>query len=92
MTPQEQEVNDVKDRQFRVLAKIPKVAAVGMHAATTSIIQKLKVTKGNVLACDLKDVREARNRLDALRRARKNGYVTYKKAYRHGRTLYFRLR
>lgn len=85
-------MNKFRDKRFKVLTNIPKEALSGMHPDTKKIIEQIRLTKGKVLACDLKDTREAKNRLDALRRARGNGHVKYKQAYRHGGTLYFRVR
>ncbi len=82
----------VKGKGFSVLSTIPKSAITGMHPGTKRIIQQIKNTRGKVLKCRLKNSREAKNRLDALRRARKRGHVKYKEAHREGGTIYFRLR
>ncbi len=81
-----------KDKPFSVLSTIPKSAITGMHPATKRIIQQIKNTRGKVLKCRLKNSREGKNRLDALRRARKRGHIKYMEAHREGGTIYFRLR
>ena len=73
----------VKKTIFQVLTEIPKdVPAGGLHPLTKKIIKQLKSTKGRVLACKFKNAREAKNRIEALRRAKAKGYVNYKEARR----------
>ncbi len=81
-----------KDKQFQVLSKIPAGIIGGTHPGTKKIIEQIKSTRGKVLACKLKDAREAKNRQEALRRAKSKGYVKYKEARRQGNILYFTLR
>ena len=82
----------LKNKQFVTMKEVPVAAVSGMHPDTKMVIQKIKATKGSVLAVDLKSPREAKVRLDALRRARKRQHVQYKAAYRKGGKLYFQLR
>jgi len=56
------------------------------------IIDEVKRTRGNVLACKLTSERNAKNRMDALRRAKKRSLVSYKDLQRQGATLYVRVR
>ena len=81
-----------KRKQFRVLKQIPRATLDNMHPGTRSLLDQIKGTKGNVLACTLKGVREAKNRADSLRMARKRGQVRYKEVVRRGETLYVRVR
>lgn len=81
-----------KDSRFKVLTQIPKDIFGGTHPDTKKIIEQIKSTKGKVLACRFKNVREAKNRLDALRRAKAKGKVSYKEARRKSNMVYFRLR
>lgn len=85
----------VKDNRFAVLNEIPKdVKAVsgGTHPDTKKIINQLKTTKEKVLACRFKTPKEAKNRMEALRRAKSKGFVSYREARRKGNVIYFRLR
>ena len=82
-----------KKTMFQVLNEIPSdVPAGGLHPLTKEIINQLKSTKGRVLACKFKNAREAKNRIEALRRAKAKGYVNYKEARRKANVLYFKLR
>ncbi len=86
-----------KDKRFTVLNEIPKDvfakgAFGGTHPDTKKIIEHIKGTKGKVLACRFKNAREAKNRMQALRRAKSKGYVSYKEARRKGNIVYFKLR
>lgn len=78
--------------RFSVLSKIPADVLNQMHPDTKKVIEQIKTTKGKVLSFKSKDPREAKNRLDALRRARKRGHVKYKDAHRRAGMLYFRVR
>ena len=81
--------------QFKTLATVPKTvrrAAGTMHPETKRVIDQIKKTRGKVLACTFKTARDAKNRLDALRRAHRRGTVTYKEARRSNNTLYLQLR
>ncbi|MDA2930514.1 hypothetical protein MYX84_11305 [Acidobacteria bacterium AH-259-O06] len=84
-----------KDNRFKVLNEIPKDvkgAFGGMHPDTKKIIQQIKSTKGKVLACRFKNAKEAKNRMQALRRAKAKGYISYKEARRKANMVYFKLR
>ena len=81
-----------KDNRFSVLRQIPPDVLSQMHPETKEIIQRVKTTKAKVLTFKSKNPRDAKNRMDALRRARKRGHVRYKDAHRKAGTLYFRLR
>jgi len=86
-----------KDKRFTVLNEIPKDVfrgggISGTHPDTKKIIKQIKQTKGKVLACRFKNAREAKNRMQALRRAKSKGYVSYKEARRKASVVYFRLR
>jgi len=80
------------DKEFSVLNDIPAGALGGMHPETKKIIDRIKSTKGKVLCAKLKNPREAKNRLDALRRARARKRVQYREARRTGDRIYFRVR
>ena len=81
----------VNNKRFSVLSNIPQEALSGMHRDTKRIIEQLHRTKGKVLACKMKNPRDAKNRMDALMRARKRGHVKYKEGRRKMNTLYFRV-
>ena len=85
-----------KDNRFKVLNEIPKDVLSGtvggMHPDTKKIIEQIKKARGKVLACKFKNASEAKNRMQALRRAKSKGYVNYKEARRKGNVVYFRLR
>ena len=82
----------VNNKRFSVLSNIPQEALSGMHKDTKKIIEQLKMTRGKVLACKMKNPRDAKIRMDALMRARKRGHVKYREAHRKTNTLYFRVR
>ena len=85
----------LSEKEFSILKEMPKTASSnpgGMHPDTERIIKKIKTTKGKVLAVKLKSSREAKNRLDALRRAKARRKVVYKEARRKAETLYVRMR
>ena len=81
-----------KDNRFTVLKAIPKDVIGGLHPDTKRIMEQIKKARGNVLACRFKSPREAKNRIEALRRAKSRGYTSYKEPRRKGNMLYFRLR
>lgn len=81
-----------RKNQFSILSNIPPEALTQMHAATKQIIEQLLRTRGKVVACKMKNPRDAKNRMDALRRAKARGHVKYKEGRRKAETLYFRLR
>ncbi len=82
----------MKDNRFSVLRDIPAEALGGMHADTKRIIEQLGRAKGKVLSVRMKNPRDAKNRMDALRRAKARGHVKYKEGIRKAETLYFRVR
>lgn len=59
-----------------------------MHPDTEKLIKHIKATKGKVLSFELKNARDAKNRQDSLRMARKRGHVRYK-ALHHGSATEF---
>ena len=86
-----------KDKRFTVLNEIPKDVfrgggISGTHPDTKKIIDQIKKARGKVLACRFKNAREAKNRMQALRRAKSKGYISYKEAGRKSNVVYFRLR
>ena len=82
-----------KDNGFKVLNAMPQsIGRPGMHPETKKIIEQLKKTKGKVLAYKCKSPREAKNRMDALRRAKARGKASYREARRKGSAVYFRVR
>ena len=81
-----------RDRKFTVLGWIPKHVIGGMHPDTRKILDQIRTTRRRVLECQFKTAREAKNRMDALRRAKSRGYAGYKEARREGNMLYLRLR
>lgn len=81
-----------KSNRFKVLSDIPKEALSGMHLDTKRIIEQIRTIRGKVLSCKMKNARDAKNRLDALRRAKKRGHVSNKEARRKAGMLYFRVR
>ena len=81
-----------RTNRFSILNNIPQEALGGMHPDTKQIIEQLLRTRGKVVACKMKNPRDAKNRMDALRRAKKRGYVKYKEGRRKAETLYFRVR
>ncbi len=81
-----------RDTRFSILNNIPASALGGMHPDTKKILEQIRTTKGKVLAFKTKTAREAKNRLDALRRAKARGHVKYREGRRKGITLYFRVR
>lgn len=82
----------MKHNQFSVLNDIPPGAFGGMHPETKEIISKIRTTKGKVLCVSLKSARDAKNRVDALRRARARKHVQYREARRKGERIYFKIR
>ena len=81
-----------KNNRFSVLKDIPAEALGGMHSDTKKIIEQLRTTKGKVLSVRMKNPRDGKNRLDALRRAKARGHVKFKEGKRKAETLYFRMR
>lgn len=82
-----------ESKKFQVLEQMPTgLTVAGVHPETKMIIDKIKVTKGKVLAVTLKSARAAKIRLDALRRSRARKRLSYQEGRRQGSTLYFRLR
>lgn len=63
-----------------------------MHPTTRKIIALIRAARIKPLTIKVKDAREAKNRMDALRRAKKRGYVTYEDAHQQGSVLRFGLR
>ena len=82
----------VNNKSFSILNNIPQEALSGMHQDTKKIIEQLRTTRGKVLACKMKNPRDAKNRLDALNRAKARGHVKYKEGRRKMNTLFFRVR
>lgn len=64
----------------------------GMHPETKEIITKVKATRGKVLSVRLESARAAKNRMDALRRAKKSKRVLFRSAHRKGNVLYVQVR
>ena len=79
-------------KRFSVLTSIPSEALGGMHPDTKQIIEQLMRTRGRVLSCQMKNPRDAKNRMDGLRRAKARGHVKFKEGRRKAETLFFRLR
>ena len=82
----------VNNKRFSVLSSIPQEALSGMHQDTKKIIEQLRTTRGKVLACKMRNPRDAKNRMDALRRAKARGHVRYKEGHRKMNMMYFRVR
>ena len=81
-----------RNKRFSILKNIPPEALGGMHPDTKQIIEQLMRTRGKVLSCKMKNPRDAKNRMDALKRAKARGHVKFKEGYRKAEMLYFRLR
>lgn len=83
----------VNDKAFSVLNELPPGLSGGMHPDTKKIIERIRRTKeGQVLAIKLRTPKEAKNRIDALRKARARKAVGYKQAFRKADTLYVKLK
>jgi len=77
---------------FSVLKDMPASVGGGMHPETKRIIDQIRSTKGGVLEVKLESARDAKNRMDALRRARAKNRVSFREAHRKGATIYVKVK
>jgi len=82
----------VKSMQVKVLRAFPKTAKrkAGMHSDTKRMIDSLKSPKGKVVSFEFSNPREAKNRVNAIRRAQKRKSVNFKEIRRDGQLVYIR--
>jgi len=79
-----------KVMQVKVLRAFPKTAKpkTGMHPDTKRMIDSLKTTKGKVVSFEFSNPKEAKNRANAIRRARKREAVNFREIRREGKSIY----
>ena len=82
----------VKGMQIKVLRGFPKTAKrrTGMHPDTKRMIDSLGTTKGKVVSFEFSSPQDAKNRANALSRARKRDAVSFKEIWREGKSVYIR--
>jgi hypothetical protein len=82
----------VKGMQVKVHRTFPKTAKrrTGMHPDTKRMLDSIGKTKGKVVSFEFSSRQEAKNRANAMSRARKRGTVSFREARREGKIVYVR--